>query len=350
VSLELLESLDDARAFEATHRFADLGTFHVPFDELTASESTEAALKATAEQGGKLALIGRSGAGKSSVIASVLGPLTEDLAEQIIPIRIPVAAEDAETATNPGAFARHLLRTVIRYATEILSDEERQAAGRAAADRISRQGRQRTHRFTFGAPKLVADAGLASEVKSGAEEFVNETSAGDAVDGVARLIEVFRSHEREPFLIIDDSDRWIRIGDHDLLEIADAFFMGIVPMLARESGCGFVIAVHDEYLGLPSYRTAQELLTRTVALPLPVDPNAAIATILDKRMELAGAMTTTPELLEPGAADLLGERYREDRSLRRMLAAVDRATQRGCADGADILSPDLIQTAFADLL
>jgi hypothetical protein len=67
-------------------------------------------------------------------------------------------------------------------------------------------------------------------------------------------------------------------------------------------------------------------------------------------MALAGASATTAELLEPDAADLLGERYRDDRSLRRTLAAVDRATQRGCADGVDVLGPDLIQTAFADLL
>lgn len=350
MSLALLEALDERRAFEATHRFTDLGSFHIPFDDLTGTGGTEGALKATAERGGTVALTGRSGAGKSSVIASVLGPLAEDLAVDLLPLRIPVAAEDAATATDPGAFSRHLLRTVVRYSSEILSDDERRLLSRSAANQVSSEGSQRTARFSVGTPKLLADVGLATEVKSGAEQFVNESSAGDAVEGVARLVEVFRSHGREPFLIIDDSDRWVRIGGHDLRPVADAFFMQVVPVLAREAGCGFVIAVHDEYLDLPSYQQAQQLLSRVVALPLAENACAAITAILDRRIELATLNGSAEALLEAQALELLAERYREDRSLRRMLATVDRATQRGCADSVDALSPDLVQTALADLL
>lgn len=350
MSRALLESLDESRSFEATHRFADLTLFHVPFDELTGSPNTETALKATAEQGGKLALVGRSGAGKSSVIASVLGPLVENLAPELVPLRIPVAAESAETATNPGAFARHVLRTVVRYSTEILDNEERQLLSRSAAHQITNQGQERTKRASIGAPRLIADLGLASEVKSGAEQYVNETSSGDAVDGVVRLVEIFRSHGLIPFLIVDDSDSWLRIGDHDLLMVADGFFLQVIPMLARETGCGFVVAVHDDYLELPSYQHAQQLLTRSITLPLPANPTAAISAILSRRIQLAGVSASVDELLSPEALTLLGERYREDRSLRRMLSAVDRATQRGSADGVETIGPDLIQIGFADLL
>lgn len=350
MSLELLEDLEAVRAFEPTHRYEDLSTFHVPFDLLTGDALTEGALRKVAESGGRAALVAPSGAGKSSVIASVLGPLVEDLAEEIVPLRIPVAATDAETATEPRAFTQHLIRTVIRYSTEILEPKELAAMRRSAADQLSVQGPQRSRRWAVGAPKLVADAGFAAEIKSGAEQVNDEISAGETVEAVARLVELFRAHGREPFFVIDDSDRWIRIEGTDLLDVASAFFRQIVPLLAREVGCGFAIAVHDDYVELESYQAAQEQLSRIISVPMPADAIKAVSTILNRRIELAGLDASGNELIDAAAIEMLAERYEADRNLRRMLATVNRATQRGCADGVNALGPDLIQTARADLL
>lgn len=349
MSLEQLEALDLTRTFEATHRFEDLGSFHVPFDHLTESASTEASLKAMAERGGKVVLTGPSGAGKSSVIASVLGPLAEDLSEEVVPLRIPVAATNAATATEPRAFAQHLVRTVIRYSTEILSDDERLEMRRAAADATSTNEPEKTRRLAVGAPKLVMDAGFASEVKSGAEGLNEELTAGEAIDAVARLVAIFRAHGREPYFVVDDSDRWIRIGGTDLLEVANAFFRSIVPMLAREIGCGFVLAAHDEYLDLESYRSARELCSQVIHLPTPPNPGDAIIAILDRRIGLAEVDAISAELFDRGAIEALVERYVDNRSLRGMLATVDRATQLACTERIAPVSADLIQTAQADL-
>jgi Cdc6-like AAA superfamily ATPase len=349
MSLVLLQALEDARAFEATHRFDDLSVYHVPFDHLTGSETTETALRMLAAREGKVALVGPSGAGKSSVIASVLGPLAEELEEKVVPLRIPVALIGDATATEPTLFTRHLLETVVRYSSEILAPDERALLSRSAADQVSTQGRERSHRFSVGAPKLVADAGVAAEVKSGAEQFVNEQSGGAAIEGAARLVEIFRSHGREPFFVIDDSDRWIRAAGKDQINVADAFFAGVVPLLARELGCGFVVAVHDQYLDLESYRQAKQLLSRVISLPLPDDSIGAIEAILDRRMEVVGVDDRATDLLEPQALERLAALYCENRSLRMMLATVNRATQLGCSDRAEAISIDLIQTALADL-
>jgi predicted ABC-type transport system involved in lysophospholipase L1 biosynthesis ATPase subunit len=348
MSLQLLEALEDSRAFEATHRFEHLRDFHVPFDRLTGTESTEAPLRMLAERVGKVALVGPSGAGKSSVVASVLGPLAEELDEQVVPLRIPVASLRDDAATDPTAFARHLLETVIRYSSEILTSEERAALNRSAADQISTQGRERNQQFSVGAPKLLLDAGVAAEIRSGAEQFVNEQS-GAAIEGSARLVEIFRSHDREPFLILDDTDRWIRVAGKDQIEVANAFFLQIVPLLAREIGCGFVIAVHDRYVDLDSYRETKLLLSRIIDLPMPTDAESAITAILDRRIELADVEARSDELLEPEATQLLAELYRRNRSLRMMLATINRATQLGCTDRVGTISVDLLQTALADL-
>jgi hypothetical protein len=349
MSLEILEVLEETRAFEATHRFEHLSDFHVPFDHLTGSGTTEAPLQKLAERQGKVALVAPSGAGKSSVIASVLGPLAEDLDESIVPLRIPVATLKGEAATEPTTFSQHLLETVVRYSSEILSPDERAALTRSAADQVNTQGREHGRHFSAGAPKLLLDLGVAAEVKSGAEHFVNEQSGGAAIEGAARLVEVFRSHDREPFFILDDSDRWIRVAGKDQIAVADDFFRGIVPLLAREIDCGFVIAVHTQYLDLESYREAKQLLSRTIDLPLPGDAAAAIEKILDRRIEVAGVQARSNDLLEAQAIELLAELYRRDRSLRMMLATVNRATQLGCTDRADCITVDLIQTALADL-
>jgi hypothetical protein len=110
-----------------------------------------------------------------------------------------------------------------------------------------------------------------------------------------------------------------------------------------------VIAVHDQYLGLDSYRETKQLLSRIIELPMPDDAEAAITAILDHRISLARVDIRSNELLEPEATQLLAERYRENRSLRMMLATVNRATQLGCTDRVDLISVDLVQTALADL-
>lgn len=349
MSLALLEALEDARVFEATHRFEHLSEFHVPFDELTQSEATESVLRTLAERQGRVALVGPSGAGKSSVIASVLGPLVEELAEEVVPLRIPVAAVDAKTATEPTAFAQHLLRTVIRYSTEILTPEERVLLSRSAADQVNTKSVGRSHRFSVGAPKLLLDLGFASEVKAGAEQFVDEQHGGVALEGAARLIELFHAHGRLPFLIIDDSDRWIRVAGKDPTEIANGFFLQVIPFLAREMGCGFVIAIHDQYLELESYREAGVLLNRTIRLPELPDPRSAIASILERRMQIAGSPGRLNDAIDSAAIDLLAEIYQQNGSLRKMLATVDRAIQLGCTDRVKTVSAELIQTALADL-
>lgn len=74
MSLSRLLELDALRAFEATHRFEDLDLYHVPFDELTGRPDTEAVLARMAARAGRIAVLGASGSGKSSVMARYSAP------------------------------------------------------------------------------------------------------------------------------------------------------------------------------------------------------------------------------------------------------------------------------------
>jgi energy-coupling factor transporter ATP-binding protein EcfA2 len=350
VTLERLAVLDARRAFEATHRYEDLDLFHVPFDRLTGRDRTESHLSQMAANGGRVALIGPTGSGKSSVMVSVLGPLVEDLPDRLAPLRIPVAATEATTVTEPRAFAQHLVHTVIRYASpETLTRAEREAVEGATADTRRRRGGERTGRLSFGAPKFLADAGVATEFKSGAEEIEGRLAGGAAVAETRHLLALFREHGQEPFLVIDDSDSWLQIGDTDPTETANAFFTRIVPMLAKELDCGFVIAVHDRYLDLDGYRQTQSLFSTTIHIPRLEQPVAAIEAIFERRIELAEVTATPTELFSSGALERLAAVYGSGLNLRKVLAAADRSVQHATSDGVAQVSEELVLSVLAEL-
>lgn len=351
MTLDKLLELDGRRAFEATHRYEDLDLFHIPFDELTGRSGTESALRHMVESGGRAALVGPSGSGKSSVIASVLGPLVENLPEQIVPLRIPVAVADETTVTEPRAFAQHVVRTVIRYASpEALTAAEQRALEAGVADRRLRRSRQRTARLSLAAPRLVADAGFAAELRSGGEEIEERLRAADVVPELARMIAIFRSHDREPFLVIDDSDAWLRIEGADYSRLASAFFTRVVRMLAKELDCGFVVAVHDHYLELEGYREAQAWLSADIPIPRLEDPSAAVGRILQRRIELVEVDADLGDLFQAESVSHLADVYESGRNLRRVLATVDRAVQHACSDGVAPVSPELVRTALTEQL
>jgi predicted ABC-type transport system involved in lysophospholipase L1 biosynthesis ATPase subunit len=350
MSLERLIELDERRAFEATHRYEDLELYHVPFDDLTDAAETEGPLARMATNGGRVALIGPSGSGKSSVIASVLGPLVEDLPAHVIPLRIPVAAADETTVKEPRAFAQHLVRTVVRYASpEEFTAAERERLEQVTAEVSREHGKEKSRRYSIGAPRLLTDTGFATEVRSAGQDIEHRLSAGDVVAETARMIAIFRSHDREPFFVIDDSDTWLKIAGADLTNVANAFFNRNVRMLAKELDCGFVVVVHDHYLELEGYREIQPLFSTVLSIPRFAEPAQAFERILSRRIELAEVDAVITDLLDAGALSLLAEHYGRRQNLRQVLAAVDRSVQHACSDGVAPVTAELVRTALAEL-
>ena len=68
MSHRALVEVEKSRALDATRRFEELAFFHVPFDELNGDDSTEAFFTHQIANEGRVAVIGSSGAGKSSLV------------------------------------------------------------------------------------------------------------------------------------------------------------------------------------------------------------------------------------------------------------------------------------------
>ncbi|CAN5683347.1 hypothetical protein BH18ACT15_BH18ACT15_01890 [soil metagenome] len=352
MSIEQLVSLDERRAFEATHRFEDLDLLHVPFDDLTGRPATEAVLTRMAGRAGRVAVVGGSGSGKSSVMASVLGPLADELPESVVPLRIPVAGEPDATVTEPHAFAGHLITVITRWASpELFTPAQRESLELAAAERRARFGKQTARKFNLGTPGWLADARFAVEVQAAGEEVENRVSTADAVFELARMFELFRAHGLEPLVVIDDSDTWLRVPEWDRSELAAGFFTENVRMLAKDLDCGFVLAVHTEYLDIPAYRASATLLSTTIPIPR-FEPGAAeaIARILEHRIAVQRVEAELGDVLESEALRALEEHYYGGAkgSLRNVLNVVDRALQHACSDGSPRITKQLVAQGLSE--
>jgi hypothetical protein len=118
-----LELLHDTGAFNPSPRHQTLYATHVPFDTMTGGRGCEQALAAALRRHERVALLGTSAAGKSSVIAATLHPLVEDL----VPLPVPVAVERPDVAGDPVAFVRHLVAAVSRLVQMSAPDRAGQA-------------------------------------------------------------------------------------------------------------------------------------------------------------------------------------------------------------------------------
>ena len=74
MSRESLATLQEAHAFNPAPLRGELHELHVPFDEMTGGHGCEQSLTDALRRGQRVALVGISGSGKSSITQNVLGP------------------------------------------------------------------------------------------------------------------------------------------------------------------------------------------------------------------------------------------------------------------------------------
>lgn len=96
------------------------------FSEIAGDGHIEQALGDGCRRFERIAIVGDSGTGKSSLTASVLGPLAEGVA----PVVVPVAIEPNETVSEPRAMFAHVAAVIARVAADAaaLSPSEREEA------------------------------------------------------------------------------------------------------------------------------------------------------------------------------------------------------------------------------
>jgi len=317
--------------------------FHVPFDELTDTQSTEQELIRAIRAIERVAVAGRSGVGKTSLIQYVMDSLTDTTAA----IRIPVEAESSDTVSEPKAFAGHLLRTLARYLHEAkrIDPAARRNLVAGSARTLSVADRRSTH-GGFGLPQWLLRADVASDVESVVTADVL-TSAGDVIAQARDVVDAIAARGLTSVLVIDDSDAWLATPAGDRTGNVGPFFTRIVRMLAEEFNAALVVAVHDHYRELPQFPVGIGFLETTVHLP-PLPSPEALARILDARIttfDFDGVQLG--QVVEEPAVAALFERYTAtDGNIRATLLTAHTALQAACDDHADGIAATHIQIAL----
>jgi ABC-type phosphonate transport system ATPase subunit len=340
MSWDLLARLRSAHAFDAAPLRSSMHELHVPFDELTGTTGCERRLLDAVRGGHRIALVGVSGSGKTSVTESVLGPLVEGLA----PIPVPVYVEVPEVATDPAMFARHLVGLVRHWVHDGLPGQASLAA------EVGESPRAKTRKFTFAPSWLGAKVELGYELRQATED--HPTSSVERLEQARQLLGIIAANGLQPVLVLDDTDRWLNVSwQPESLGLRAAFFGRVIRVLAEDLATAAVVAVHPTYLAGADYRAASGFLDTTIRLPAL--PSAeAVGRVLARRAALALEMaedSVLNGLITSPAIELLFQQYRPDPDLRRrVLQVAHMALTLAVDDAAERLTETHVLSALTE--
>lgn len=325
-----LITLRDRYVFESTPQRHDLGALHVPFDELVGDQRTETRLDGALRRGERVAVIGASGSGKSSVIAHVLGPTAEGVA----PLVIPLAALPSTTVDSPSHLVDHLVATVSRQATYGAADAAAEIADLTETVTTTRRGGLAAGWGWFGGE-------LAREVKRQTEIERTATFA-DKTDVLIRVLESIAGDGLQPVLVFDDTDRWLTNGGPT--SVRRFFGEGLRWLL--ELPAGILAAVHPTYFDTAPQAELLQYLDTQITLP-HLRHAGAIDAIFTRRIEQYADLER-PDLhsvIAPDALSAIHDVYSEAESLRRAIHVCHTAVHDAIDAGDSVLTARHVMAA-----
>lgn len=350
MSNPVLNRLLDVHAFDGSPLHVDMPAFHVPFDD-RGRRGCETGVVRAARSLERVGLQGPIGCGKTSVLRYAL----DDPETEVAPIWVSVAFDDDAVVRDVRRFAAHLIQSVIRDAQRAgtLSPRERDAILSASAARRPLPGSERRLASRLAARFWVASGDLSREVTATLSGVDLQRPAGEVLEAVNRALETIAAADRQPVIVIDDSDSFMRRhgGVWSREELVAAFF-GPVLRALTELNAGVVVAVHDEYLEMPAFEQARRehgALERLIAIPPVV--SGQLARILDRRSQMAADASREEALTDP-AVDALAElnRTRTARNLRTTLGIAHAALVAAVDRGAELIEEQDVARAAVEQL
>lgn len=337
MTFEVLRALRAHRAFTPAPRQAELPDVYVKFDDLIGCGRFDSALAAALRAGQRVQIVAPSGAGKSSIIQSVLNPLTDG----VLPISVPVAFDQPEVATEPMVFIAHLLTRIRREATAL--DPGARVARGHVKETTSRLGAEWG---VPGGPKLLA----ARDVKRVFE--AQATTSSDRLEQLHDVLTTVKAHDLMPVLVLDDTDKWIRVAVDDAGERRRAFFTRIPRLLAEHIDAAVVLSVHPDYLTDPGYQIGREFLEDVITLP-QLPSVAALSMVMERRVGVALGQipASLADIIAPEGLAHLFDYYRSqgEPSIRgHVVANVHRALAHALDADAERVEEGHIQAAIAE--
>lgn len=297
-SLALLQTLDARHAFDPVALPGYRTLLYVPFERMVGGRH-ESRLRSELENGQRIALVGPIGSGKSSMVEYAM----EQGSELFAPIWISAAHEGQQTLTDPPEFARHLIRQIVSWARDSrqMGEEARRSFLLETTRTLPRRTASRRQTVSLKLALNWIEPGWSNEVEQTLADPEVERNRGDFVASLGRLVDLI--HEdlgRTPVVIIDDSDRWLSLGEARRDQLIDAFFGDTARTLA-EINWSIVMAIHPEYCAARAFRAALANGLFNVQLDVPRLQRAeSLRELLDVRIRTVAAGAEEEEELEAG--------------------------------------------------
>jgi hypothetical protein len=294
----LLEILDATHAFDPVALPGQRTLLYVPFEQLLAGRH-ESRLQNEIANTQRVALIGPIGCGKSSMVEYVL----DQAGDQFAPIWVSAGHEGEETLKDPPEFARHLIREIVGWSRDAgqMTNEERRQFLLETSSTLGGRVTARKQTLSLKLAMTWIEPGWSREVEETLGDPEVERNRGDYIASLDQLVDLIHQDlGRTPVVVIDDSDRWLRLPTRDQEALLEAFFADTCRMLA-ERNWSIVMAVHPEYCGAPAFRAASANGYLNVQLEVPrIDQPEGIRTLLERRFDSVVTNAEEQQLLELG--------------------------------------------------
>jgi energy-coupling factor transporter ATP-binding protein EcfA2 len=316
----LIERLANG-VFDPPVAYDDLADHHLDFEAL-ADARPEAEIRERAErESGCCAVVGRTGSGKSSLIAAVAASLS--------PTRFPVRVQginDASALTREG-FALLIARETLRAVEALPTGRPRGKRLRHARERLASTKAQA--RGGHGvALSLPLPGEFTAELRTTAQEVVEERDATSIAQAIEQLVRVTERFDRRLLLVVEDTDVFMPPEpiNHEESERPTRFVNHVVTYLARDFPSSSLVAVNDRYRDLVPAGTV-------AVVQVPVLRVDAIGRLLEHYAKRSGLYVKAEQIAHPQALSYAAGRYANNGDVRRTLALFHKAARKMAGEG-----------------
>lgn len=347
---ELLQVLVDWHVLDPVPLPGQRTPVYVPFEELL-GVPFERSLASAFERGGRTAVVGPIGSGKSSAIEFSI----ERSSKRLAPLWVSAAHEGRDTLVDPTEFARHMIRQIVRWARDAgaMNADERQAALAVSALRHAAATERRSTSVGLKLALHWLEPQWVSEVERVLADPEVDRLRSDFIDSLDRLVHLIYDRGYSPLVVVDDFDRWVNTTAADPRPVLDSFFQNTCRMLA-ERNWAVALAIQPEYSASATFRRAAEQGFLGEQHEIPTLPSSVeLKTIFHQRIVRAVASENEvrrsdgrpplpdagiDDAFEQGFEDQLFERYESDSNLRPVFSIADQALRETLAVGDDVVT------------